>query len=488
MPRVAVIVPSSDHGVLQARKVACSRIAGQDSLVQIIGLSEAMGADDTDYATVLAAPELLEIVKALQSEEMDSILIDSLRDPGLSAARQISDIPVIGTGQAAFHFAALLADTFAVITDSRAKASAVQRNISEHCLASRVASIRIADRQPSSDDPKEIASAFAKACSNAIRADGAQAIVLDTHGRQDILELIEEILHETQLSALFLDATQVALKLAEALGAMRLSHSKRSYPMPPSLDAPGYSFKKPIILDEAPGHLALKASLRVIVPSSEPGVNKEMAGIYRAYCQPGVDLDATNLPQGPISIESEYDDALASPQIAQLALAAEAAGRDAVIIDCMADPGLRAAQEITSIPIIGAGIASMMLASILADKFSIITVLEQSIPEIERQIRRYGLASRVSSVRAVEIHVQQLRSDKNALVNQFVEAMRLAIEQDGAHLIVPGCTGMVGIVELVRPMAEQHGVPIVDQNEAVVRLSELLIMLSQSRAYQGFSQ
>ena len=173
VPRVAAIVPSSQEDILQARKIACSRIAGQDSLVQIIGLSEAMGAEDTDYATALAGPELLEIVKALQSQEMDSILIDSLCDPGLSAARQISDIPVIGTGQAAFHFAALLADTFAVITDSRARASTVQSNISEHYLASRIASMRIADRQPASDDPKEIASAFAKACSNAIRENGA---------------------------------------------------------------------------------------------------------------------------------------------------------------------------------------------------------------------------------------------------------------------------------------------------------------------------
>lgn len=59
MPRVAVIVPSSREDIPQARKIACSQIAGQDSLVQVIGLSEAMGADDTDYAT--AHPNSLSI-------------------------------------------------------------------------------------------------------------------------------------------------------------------------------------------------------------------------------------------------------------------------------------------------------------------------------------------------------------------------------------------------------------------------------------------
>ena len=44
--------------------------------------------------------------------------------------------------------------------------------------------------------------------------------------------------------------------------------------------------------------------------------------------------------------------------------AAEAEGMDAVIIDCMADPGLDPARELASIPIIGPAQAAMHLAAL----------------------------------------------------------------------------------------------------------------------------
>ena len=80
------------------------------------------------------------------------------------------------------------------------------------------------------------------------------------------------------------------------------------------------------------------------------------------------------------------------------------------------------------------GFAMMALACLLADQFSIITVLHQSLPEIERQIARYGLGDRATPGRAVEIHVLELDAQHERLLTEFGQEVVGAIEEDGAHL------------------------------------------------------
>jgi allantoin racemase len=53
------------------------------------------------------------------------------------------------------------------------------------------------------------------------------------------------------------------------------------------------------------------------------------------------------------------DEVLAAPGVVDAAIKAEADGAEAVVIDCMLDPGLDAAREAVSIPVIGCGEAAM---------------------------------------------------------------------------------------------------------------------------------
>jgi len=56
------------------------------------------------------------------------------------------------------------------------------------------------------------------------------------------------------------------------------------------------------------------------------------------------DLTVTHslIAQGPASIESEFDEALSVPDTIRRAMDAERKGANAIIIDCMGDPGLHA--------------------------------------------------------------------------------------------------------------------------------------------------
>jgi allantoin racemase len=143
----------------------------------------------------------------------------------------------------------------------------------------------------------------------------------------------------------------------------------------------------------------------------------------------------------------------------------------------MADPGLDPARELASIPVIGPAQAAMHLAAMLAYRFSVINVLEQGIPRVHRQILRYGLAEKVVSVRAINIPVLEMAEDRERVIRALIEESAKAVREDGAHIIVPGCTEMIGMAPVVQEGLAEQGceVPVIDPPAVAIKLAEGLV-------------
>ncbi|TIU25305.1 MAG: aspartate/glutamate racemase family protein, partial [Mesorhizobium sp.] len=106
---------------------------------------------------------------------------------------------------------------------------------------------------------------------------------------------------------------------------------------------------------------------------------------------------------GPPSIEGYFDEVFAIPGI--IAEMGKAPAADAYVIACFDDTGLDAARCVTEAPVIGIGEAAFHLASLVAGKFSVVTTLARSVPAIEHNLAKYGLASRCAKVRSSEVAV-----------------------------------------------------------------------------------
>ncbi|MHC1586860.1 MAG: aspartate/glutamate racemase family protein [Candidatus Hecatellaceae archaeon] len=192
------------------------------------------------------------------------------------------------------------------------------------------------------------------------------------------------------------------------------------------------------------------------------------------------EIHVESLEKGPASIESAYDEALAVPGILELAKKAESQGFDAAIIDCMGDPGLEAAREIVKIPVVGPCQASMALASTIASRFSVVTILRNVVPLFHDLALKYGVRDKVASVRTIEVPVLDLEKRWNEVKRALEEQGRAAIEQDGAEAIILGCTGIIGMAE---ELQKALGVPVVDPAPAALMVAEALVRLglTQSR-------
>lgn len=148
---------------------------------------------------------------------------------------------------------------------------------------------------------------------------------------------------------------------------------------------------------------------------------------------------------GPASIESAVDEVLAAPGVVDAAIRAEAEGAQAVIIDCMLDPGLDAAREAVSIPVIGCGEAAMLQAG---GRFGIVTVLQRQERAFRDLARKYELANFMSGTTGIGIPVLALETDRPQAIEATIAGSREAISK-GAEVIIFGCTGMLGFADEV---------------------------------------
>jgi allantoin racemase len=191
------------------------------------------------------------------------------------------------------------------------------------------------------------------------------------------------------------------------------------------------------------------------------------------------EIHVESLEKGPASIESAYDEALAVPSTLKLVRKAESEGYDAVIIDCMGDPGLDAAREIAKIPVVGPCQASVALASLLASRFSVVTILKSIVPLFHDLAKKYGATDKIVSVRTIEIPVLDLEKKWDEVKDALEIQGRAAVEQEKAEAIILGCTGMIGMAD---ELQEALGVPVVDPAPAALMMAEVLVRLNLSHS------
>lgn len=213
--------------------------------------------------------------------------------------------------------------------------------------------------------------------------------------------------------------------------------------------------------------------VRVGRPRSDPGEYVARMRRLTNICQE-TQLDTVRIDKGPASIESRYDEVLACPSIVKRVVEAEADGVDAVVINCFGDPGVRASREMVKIPVVGPCESSMLVASSLCNKFSVLTIVNNVIPLIEENAMIYGLSSKVASVRAIDIPVLELHSDREKTVEALCEEGRKAIGEDGAEVLILGCTGMTGMAERIE---KELGVFVLDPLPTALKFAETLACL-----------
>jgi len=223
--------------------------------------------------------------------------------------------------------------------------------------------------------------------------------------------------------------------------------------------------------------------LMLLCPIVSPEFKKLSESQARSVCRQDVDLEVVGIESGPASIESTYESVMAEPFAVEKIIEAEKHGFDAVAITCMCDCGLHSGREQVNIPVTSALESSVLLASALGLKFSIVTIADSLTPLFLRNLRSIGVESNLASIRSVDIPVLELQSDVEKTREALLRESEEAIEKDGAHVIILGCTGMTGMAQWLK---EKIHLPVIDGLEAAVKLAEVLVDMGLSQSKRTY--
>nr|ADI20561.1 hypothetical protein [uncultured alpha proteobacterium EB080_L84F03] len=208
----------------------------------------------------------------------------------------------------------------------------------------------------------------------------------------------------------------------------------------------------------------------VINPNTTSSMTDKIAIAARAVARPDTEIISVNSQDGPASIQGFLDVATCIPGL--LAEVARYPYVDAIVIACFDDTGVDAVRTLVNIPVLGIGEAAYHAASMIANKFSVITTLSRSVPGLENNLMRYGLAQKCARVRATDIPVLKLEEGDPATLFKVKSEIRESIAQDNTEAIVLGCAGMA---DLMAELSEEFGLPVIDGVSAGVTFAEALV-------------
>lgn len=208
----------------------------------------------------------------------------------------------------------------------------------------------------------------------------------------------------------------------------------------------------------------------------------------RALQRPGLSIHNSLLDRGPASIECEFDEALSVPDTIRKAIDAERRGANAIIIDCMGDPGLHACREVVKIPVLGPCQTAMHTAAMLGHKIGFITVLERLRPFIDMRVASYGLQQSYGAFRAVDVPVLEIHADAGRLRTALAREALAAVKEDKVDVIVLGCTGFFGCAAAMSDTLLTNGfdVPVIDPIPLAVHVAEALVRTRLSHSKRTY--
>lgn len=176
---------------------------------------------------------------AVHADGCDAAIVCAFGDPGLAAAREFADIPIVGIEESAILAAWMLGRRYSIVCLTPRLRTWYIECAQEHGLAGRLASVRALDA-PIADITharQQFRQHLVRHCMEAIEQDEAEVIIF---GGGPIAGLAREVRDEIPVPTL--DGVSCAVRMAEALVGLRPRPALRgSFARPAPKPAKGLS-------------------------------------------------------------------------------------------------------------------------------------------------------------------------------------------------------------------------------------------------------
>jgi allantoin racemase len=240
MRKIAFLMASASTGRLSGelarREKILRTIAGPETQIDIFGLEEEpeeshLGTIQSSYEASLSTVEDLGCAMAAEKAGYQAVIIPCGGDPGIAPLREVLEIPVVPPGSSAKHLCSMIGPRFSVLTSGKGRTKRTEiherdgllKLTSIHPIGLSVPEIRA--------KPDEAFAAMVTEGKRAIEDYGASSV---TYGCMSMGFLMVDEALTDEIGIPAVNPVKTAVKTAETLIDLGLTHSKITYPVPPS--------------------------------------------------------------------------------------------------------------------------------------------------------------------------------------------------------------------------------------------------------------
>ena len=229
--KIMVINPNTSEEMTDHIRRELEQIKRKETELTVTCPDKGPVSIESAYDEALAIPPTLELVKKANEEGYDAVILACFSDPGLTAAKEISDILVVGIQEVSLRVATTLGHKFTILTMAKERIPAKEHEVWGNKLEGFLGSVRELGMTVLEVDekPEQAKKQILEVSRKAVDEDGSEVMVLGCAGMVGYAKQAEE-----ELGVVVVDPTSVALKYAEAMAEAGIHHSKRAfYSYPP---------------------------------------------------------------------------------------------------------------------------------------------------------------------------------------------------------------------------------------------------------------
>ena len=162
--------------------------------------------------------------------DCDALIIGCFGDPGLTAVRQVTSMPVLGTGETSLSVAAILGDKVGIVVPQKDFIYATEKMIRAYQFADHVVAVRSAEEfVPESilTRPEESMAKMADACLRVIHEHDADVLIFGCIGFSWMVSQVRELIAKEGLSTPMIEPGVTAYRAAKMVVELGLNQDRR---------------------------------------------------------------------------------------------------------------------------------------------------------------------------------------------------------------------------------------------------------------------
>ena len=195
----------------------------------------------------------------------------------------------------------------------------------------------------------------------------------------------------------------------------------------------------------------------------------------------GLQITHSYIQKGPSTVSGRIQEWYAGKEVLGEGREAKDSGVDAIVLDCMADPGVALLRTALRMTVLGPFQTALNIAKTIGTRIGIIFPSAGAFEMAREMVRRYDIPSHSVFMGSTDQDILGLAADRDQTIERMVDVSNQLILREQVNVIVSGCTGYLGFMPEVQRRLDNQ-VAVIDPLPLTILTAETFVRLGISHS------